>query len=307
MARPGGLEPLLVSRGAPPPREKIATLGLEGEIAELEAARNQWLRATAMPRCHADEQRTLQVIACQATCVRTYSASALLMSVWYPMLRRLASFRKRASTSGSRRIAMSRRARVPSGGRPTRRIARSCAPDASGRSEKSIFLRATVRRPFFSARSPRGDDSDRVDMSRSPLGVGHHQHSARDGPPEAEKPTFVGGVANVRAVQAARIREDGGSLVERDIVLGQVSGGLACVPFEHLFKYIHKSRRLRQEVPCRVPCQRVETGSKTGAFAPRGNGSSGKGRHAHRASAFAHAVFVRNSGFDVRSFRREYG
>lgn len=58
-----------------------------------------------MPRCHAGE-RTLQVSSAQATCVRTYSASALLISVWYPMLRRLASFRKRAKTSGSRRIAI---------------------------------------------------------------------------------------------------------------------------------------------------------------------------------------------------------
>ena len=164
---------------------------------------------------------------------------------------------------------MSRRARVPSGGRPTRRIARSCASDASGRSEKSIFLRRGIRRSFLSARPPRADDSDRVDISRSPLRVGDYQHTTCDGPPEAEKTTLVGRVPNVRAVQAVRIREHRGGLVERDIVLGQVGGGLALVPFEYSFKYIHKSRRLRQEMPCRVPCQRAETGSKIGAFAPR--------------------------------------
>jgi hypothetical protein len=133
-----------------------------------------------------------------APCVRTYSARTLLMSVWYPTLRRFASFRKRARTSGSSRMAISRRAWVPSGGRPTRRIARSCASDASGRSEKSIFLRAGIRRPFFSARSSRSDDPDRFDISRS--------------------------------------------LIERDVVLGLVGDGLALVPFEHSFKYIHKSR-----------------------------------------------------------------
>jgi hypothetical protein len=53
-------------------------------------------------------------------------------------------------------------------------------------------------------------------------------------------------------------------------VLGQVGGGLAFVPFEHSFKYIHKSTPLRQAVPCRVPCQRAETGSTIGAFGPRG-------------------------------------
>ena len=93
------------------------------------------------------------------------------MSVWYPTLRRLASLRKRFNTSGSKRMAISRRAPVPIGGRPTRRIALSCRSDVSGISEKSIPRRVTIRRPFLPARPPRTDDADRFDMACCPLRI----------------------------------------------------------------------------------------------------------------------------------------
>ena len=56
---------------------------------------------------------------------------------------------------------------------------------------------------------------------------------------------FVARVPNVRAVQPIGISEHRGGLVERDMMLGQVGGGLALVPFEHSFKYIHKRSALR--------------------------------------------------------------
>jgi hypothetical protein len=58
---------------------------------------------------------------------------------------RRASLRKRSRTSGSTRIAINCRGAPPRGGRPTRRIARSCSSDASGISEKSIRRVGVVR------------------------------------------------------------------------------------------------------------------------------------------------------------------
>ena len=76
---------------------------------------------------------------------------------------------------------------------------------------------------------------------------------------------FVARVPNVRAVQPIGISEHRGGLVERDIMLGQVGGGLALVPFEHSFKYIHKRSALRRA----VPCHRADEGSKIGASGPQ--------------------------------------
>ena len=100
-----------------------------------------------------------------ATCLRTYSARTRLTRVWYPTLRRAASLRSSRKTSGSSRIAINWRARSPSGGRPTRRMARSCSPEASGISEKSIFRAAPVRGSLLPAREPRTDDTDRFDIA----------------------------------------------------------------------------------------------------------------------------------------------
>src|SRR3972149_4779686 len=74
------------------------------------------------------------------------------------------------------RIAISRRAAAPKGGRPTRRIASIWAGEASGMSEKSILRR--IGRPLFAARAARADDADALAIVLPPHGVGHDEHVA---------------------------------------------------------------------------------------------------------------------------------
>src|SRR5436309_12766201 len=74
-------------------------------------------------------------------------------------------------------MAISRLASAPNGGRPTRRITRSCADEASGMSEKSIPRRRRIGRPLFTARPPRADDADSFAIVLPPRGLSHHDHA----------------------------------------------------------------------------------------------------------------------------------
>src|ERR671919_1364618 len=76
-------------------------------------------------------------------------------------------------------MAISRLASAPKGGRPTRRIAPSCAGEASGMSEKSIPRRRRIARPLLAARPVRADDADAFAIVWPPHGVGHDEHTAR--------------------------------------------------------------------------------------------------------------------------------
>ena len=129
---------------------------------------------------------------------------------------------------------MSRRARAPRGGRPTRRIARSCSSEASGISEKSIFRGAAVRRALLATRPACADEADRFDMTRCPQCVGHDDDVAEYRPSETKKPSFLYGVSDVRTIQGVRIAEHRGGLLECDAMFGQIRPGLLRVSFEHL-------------------------------------------------------------------------
>ena len=162
------------------------------------------------------------------------------MSVWYPTLRRLASLRKRFNTSGSKRMAISRRARVPIGGRPTRRIARSCRSDVSGISEKSIPRRVTIRRPFLPARPPRTDDADRFDMACCPLRIRHYHNVAEHGRTKTKKSSFSHRVGHIWTIQCVGIREHRGGVIERDAMFGQIRRGLLRIPLKHSLVYTER-------------------------------------------------------------------
>jgi len=75
-------------------------------------------------------------------------------------------------------MAINRLASAPRGGRPTRRIARSSAGEASGMSEKLILGRRRIGRPLFPARAARANDPDAFAIASPPDGVGHDEHAA---------------------------------------------------------------------------------------------------------------------------------
>ena len=168
-----------------------------------------------------------------ATSLRTCRARTSLMRVWYPTRRRCASLRNPSSTPGLTRIAISWRGSSPSGGRPTRRIALSCAADESAISEKSIFRR--VRRTLAAARPPRADDPDRFRIAPSPERVRDHEHVSACRSTKAQEPRLRRRVLQVRAIERLGIQEDGHGLVEGDAVLRRVGLSLPRVPREHLF------------------------------------------------------------------------
>ena len=118
---------------------------------------------------------------------------------------------------GSMRMAMSCRATLPSGGRPTRCMARSCSSDDSGRSEKSI-PRGRVRRPFFAARRARRDDPDVFDIALPPSRIAHHEQPSGCCP---RQPTI----------------EHRGRFVKAYAMLDGIGGRLSRVPLEHRSVY----------------------------------------------------------------------
>src|SRR5262249_11282525 len=105
-------------------------------------------------------------------------------------------------------MAISRRAATPKGGRPTRRMARSCAGDASGMSEKSI-PRRRIRRPLFAARPPRADDPETFAIVSPPDGIGHDEDAAGCRPAESEQSSLLLGVPQIRAIEGVRVAEHG--------------------------------------------------------------------------------------------------
>src|SRR6266545_7404958 len=128
-------------------------------------------------------------------------------------------------------MAINRRAATPKGGRPTRRIARSCAGDASGMSEKSIPNRR-IGRPLFPARPARADDEDTFAIASPPQGIGHNERAAGCRPAQAQESSLLLGVTQIRAIEGLRVAEHGRCLCERDPVLGTVDRGLPRVPLE---------------------------------------------------------------------------
>jgi len=85
-------------------------------------------------------------------------------------------------------MAISRLASAPKGGRPTRRIARSWAGEASGMSEKSIPGRRRVGRPLFPARPACADDADPFAIVSPPHGICHDEHAAGHRAAEPQEP-----------------------------------------------------------------------------------------------------------------------
>src|SRR2546426_3650942 len=77
------------------------------------------------------------------------------------------------------RIAISRLGSAPNGGRPTRRIARSCTGEVSRISEKSIPRRRRVGRALFAARAARADDANPLAIVSPPHGIGNDEHAPR--------------------------------------------------------------------------------------------------------------------------------
>ena len=140
---------------------------------------------------------------------------------------------------------MSCRAWAPIGGRPTRRIARSCSSDASGRSEKSIARRTAVGRSFFAARPPRADDADRFAIVCLPLRIGHDQDAVKHRASDLEKPSFFCGVPDVRAIERDGISEYRRGFIECDAMLDEICRSLLPVPLEHLFS-IYRTRARTQ-------------------------------------------------------------
>src|SRR5262245_53229213 len=133
-------------------------------------------------------------------------------------------------------MAISRRAATPKGGRPTRRMARSCAGDASGMSEKSI-PRRRIRLPLFAARPPRVDDPETFAIVSPPDGIRHDEDAAGCRPAQSERSSLLPGVPQIRAIEGVRVAEHGRRLVERDSVLAAVDCGLPRVPLEHSSVY----------------------------------------------------------------------
>jgi hypothetical protein len=137
----------------------------------------------------------------------TCLASNSLMRDWYPSPRCLASRRTAPSTRGSIRIAISRRAADPNGGRPTRRIARSWAGDASGMSAKSIRRCRRIGRPLDAARLARTDDTDVLAIVWPPHRIGHHEHAAVCRPAQSQATRLPVGMTQVGAIEGIRIGE----------------------------------------------------------------------------------------------------
>src|SRR5690606_10482782 len=97
-------------------------------------------------------------------------------------------------------MAINWRDRAPIGGRPTRRMACSCAGDESGMSEKSIFG-LDVRGAFLPTRAARTDETDRFAIACSPLRIDHHQDASFGRPPQAPKARFASRVLQIGTVQ----------------------------------------------------------------------------------------------------------
>jgi hypothetical protein len=97
---------------------------------------------------------------------------------------RVASRLSARRTPGSIRMAISWRASVPSGGRPTRRTTRSCLGDSSGMSEKSITFEPGVGCPFFTAGPASADDTDAFAIVNLLTG-----YATTRTPPAAAQPT----------------------------------------------------------------------------------------------------------------------
>src|SRR5438105_9295026 len=106
-------------------------------------------------------------------------------------------------------MAISRLASAPKGGRPTRRIARRCAGDTSGMSEKSIPRRRRIGRPLFAARPARADDADPFTMVSPPHGIGHDEHAIRRRAAQSQESRLLVGVTQVWAVRGIRSAEHG--------------------------------------------------------------------------------------------------
>ena len=82
----------------------------------------------------------------------------------------------RPGDAGLRAYATRFLAALMTSGRPTRRMARSCAAESSGMSEKSILREAVVSLSFPAARPTRAaDDADERGISLPPLSVGDGQ------------------------------------------------------------------------------------------------------------------------------------
>src|SRR5438445_6288194 len=153
-------------------------------------------------------------------------------------------------------MAISRLASAPKGGRPTRRIARRCAGDTSGMSEKSIPRRRRIGRPLFAARPARADDADPFTMVSPPHGIGHDEHAIRRRAAQSQESRLLVGVTQVWAVQGIRIAEHGLRFFERDPVLGAVDRGLPRVPLEHGSVYT-KLEAADLPVPSTYPSDRL--------------------------------------------------
>src|SRR3989442_14114868 len=106
-------------------------------------------------------------------------------------------------------MAISRLASAPKGGRPTRRIARSCAGDTSAMSEKSIPRRRRIGRPLFAARPARTGDADPFAQGSPPHGLGHDEQSGRRRATQPQESWLLVGVVQVWAVLGIRIAEHG--------------------------------------------------------------------------------------------------
>jgi hypothetical protein len=122
-------------------------------------------------------------------------------------------------------MAISLRASVPKGGRPTRRIARSGAGEASGMSAKSIPGRRRIGRSLFAARLARADDANAFAIV-TPHAAGRHAS-------QSQESRLLLGVMQIQAVEGIRIAEHSFRLLERDPMLGAVDRGLSRVPLEH--------------------------------------------------------------------------
>ena len=119
-------------------------------------------------------------------------------------------------------MAISRRAAEPKGGRPTRRIARSCAEETSGMSDKSIPGRR-IGRPLLAARPARADDADALAIASPPRGIGHAEHAASRRSAQSQESRLLLGVTQIRAIEGIRIAENGPGLLEGDPMLGPVN------------------------------------------------------------------------------------
>jgi hypothetical protein len=185
---------------------------------------------------------------CERCCVYIGAVSMILLQrgaarsrsswirVWYGLDRFAARRRRRASSGGAMRMAMSCLA-LPVLGRPTRRARLSSASVDCGISEKSM-RRSEICLAFFAAGLARADDANGFfAMIDIPHSIDNYQDAARGREPQPLTTHLSIGVIRIGPVERVRIAEYCRSFFERDTVLREIRDSFRGIPREHITVY----------------------------------------------------------------------